>query len=338
MGSSSLTTTQIDVIATTRVVLSSIALVTCTFVVIVIVLFRKYQFPSSRLILWLSVASALQTFSFYTPPKEEVPSLCYFEAIWTSFFDWSIALWICVIATNLFQVVVLQKSGSEIVSYEKWYHAFVWVISLIVALLPLSQSGVYGDSGAWCWIVGTQQAWRVGVWYGPLFFFFGYVIIMYFWILKRLYAPSDALQKEGEEEARNRKRAAVKLARYPLIFIVLWIFPIINRAQNWISDSDGVFWLVLMHTICTSLQGTINSIVYCIDEDIFLHCTPVAIFSAFRQFKSSDTKTLLPQQVVRPYELRSDEEEASDVEVMRGSGSPIPVRDHDSMTDLEDED
>jgi len=142
---------------------------------------------------------------------------------------------------------------------------------------------------------------------GLCYFFFVYVIVMYIWCVKVLYTQkaSEFYQRENAEDTRNRWKASMRLTRYPLIFVLMWIFPIINRVQNWVAGDDGVFWLTLLHTICISIQGTLNSIAYCIDEDIFYHCTPKGIKQAFIGF----FKQRNSQQQIQKYHLRRNDEE-----------------------------
>jgi hypothetical protein len=69
---------------------------------------------------------------------------------------------------------------------------------------------------------------------------------MFFWLVAR--QRRDILYgSETKDEQKERWRAAMKLTRFPLIFILVWIFPFINRIQNWASGDDGVFWLYVCH-------------------------------------------------------------------------------------------
>jgi len=167
--------------------------------------------------------------------------------------------------------------------------------------------------------MNDYQAWRVAVWYGPLVIMFAYVVTMYVWIVKTLYnqKSSEFYQREAEEEQRNKWQAAIRLSRYPLIFIILWIFPIINRIQNWVQDDDGIFFLVLMHALCTSIQGFINSVTYCVDERILYHCSPSGTKSAFLTLISKEKRQ---EQQVQKYQLRDDTEEKVDEDDAVGQG------------------
>jgi 1-deoxy-D-xylulose 5-phosphate reductoisomerase len=64
--------------------------------------------------------------------------------------------------------------------------------------------------------------------------------------------------------------------------------------------------LVVLHTICVSLQGTINSIVYCYDEDILKQCTPSGMKATIVTYASPDKRKTLELQ---KYQLQHDEED-----------------------------
>jgi hypothetical protein len=93
--------------------------------------------------------------------------------------------------------------------------------------------------------------------------------------------------------------------------------------QNWIADDDGIFALVLLHTICISIQGTINSIVYCYDESILSHCSISGLIAGAKYVVSRDKGTM----ELRPYELQHEEkDEGSNRNSVDFDSSPDDVR------------
>jgi hypothetical protein len=143
-----LTSDEIQTAAKVRQALSVITLVTCLLLIGVIVLFQKYRFPNTRMVLWMTCVATLQALGYLIPFNQKNDGVCDFQAVWISFCDWAFALWIIVIAFNLHQMVVLGKKNTT--SYEKFYHAFVWGVAFIVSLLPfLGGVEIYGPAGAW---------------------------------------------------------------------------------------------------------------------------------------------------------------------------------------------
>jgi len=294
-----------DFISLVQDILSSITMITCAFLIMLILFFQKYRFMTSRLVLYLSVASTWQGIWYLIPlPKDNIP-LCDFQGFWITFGDWTVALWICIIAFNLHFTVIQRRDTSP---FEKWYHIVVWGLSFLIAALPFTGGPtVYGPAGAWCWIANQYTAWRIGIWYAPLIAMFLYVAITYFLILRELFVirRKGFYQTEAQEETRTKWRASMRLSRYPLIFVITWILPIINRVNDWVSN-DETFVLVLLHTICISMQGTINSIVFCYDEKIFDNCTLPGLKARAEIVVSKEKRKTMELQ---PYELKHDDKE-----------------------------
>lgn len=71
------------------------------------------------------------------------------------------------------------------------------------------------------------------------------------------------------------------------------------------NNDDGHFWLVLLHTISITIQGTINSVVYCIDEDIFYQCTPSGIKTGVSMLFSKKQRETVK---IQKYAMRLDED------------------------------
>lgn len=157
-----------------------------------------------------------------------------------------------------------------------------------------------------CWIPSEQPYWRLGIWYGPLLIFFIFVITMYTLVLKKLYSQkSSGGALEGEASAM-RWKSSMKLTRYPLVFILLWALPIVNRVQNTIAGDDGIFILNLLHTICVALQGALNSVIYCYDENIFAQCTATGIRLAISKKLSKEKQQ---SALVHEYQIDVSSEE-----------------------------
>jgi Slime mold cyclic AMP receptor len=168
-----------------RKTFAAITFVFCLLAAGYIILFQKFRFPATRLVLYLTltimfdmVCSSLLFFPSvpllfpfwltldigYVPkigyffdtassrpdPEsnsttdedyKDVDGLCVVQAWWISLGDWAVALWILVIAVNVYLQVV--KEILDTTYLEKWYHASVWTIALFFSLLPLI-FGAYG--------------------------------------------------------------------------------------------------------------------------------------------------------------------------------------------------
>jgi len=153
---------------------------------------------------------------------------------------------------------------------EGLYHGFVWVPSLFFAALPLF-AGVYGPAGAWCWIKSDSQVWRLCMLYIPLLLLFGFVIFLYVWMAIRVYKDWKEMKRRGQvNDLTKQRHIAVfkRLSAYPFIFILVWIFSIVNRLYDLVSDDNSIFLLAVLQCIFMPLQGFINALAFALDKEI----------------------------------------------------------------------
>jgi len=287
---STLTPFQVNVIIVVRVTTSSLSFLGSFFIIFSIVTFRKWKQMSTRLILYLSLSSLgeatanLLTIFIYNKETEPVyDGVCFAQGMMLQFFQVAEFLWTTVIALNLCFVVVLHK---RVRSFEKWYHIIVWSIVLIFAILPATTTSYgLGEQNYWCWITKDKvigDVWRFIIFYIPLYLCIMLVIILYIIIWRTVYKtfkifnrtfiknnPSlgdslldeDSIHSKDNQEKERQHHLLNKLKAYPIIFLCMWIFPTINRIQNWIENTD-IFALVLLQVLTAPLIGFVNSVVY----------------------------------------------------------------------------
>lgn len=138
-----------------------------------------------------------------------------------------------------------------------------------MSIIPLI-AGAYGPAGVWCWIKKTGSALplRFVTFYVPLYIMIAIMIYLYTVVIRTVNDTMAAGQNDIEDS--DRKRATTALARlrlYPIIFMVLYIAPTINRIYNWISNDD-IFVLYLGQVMTAPLLGFVNSLAYGLDEDL----------------------------------------------------------------------
>jgi hypothetical protein len=122
----------------------------------------------------------------------------------------------------------------------------------------------------------------------------------------------------------------MKLTRFPLIFVLVWIFPFINRITNWVDGSDGFMWLNVMHVISQGLQGILNAVVYFWDEDWRTQCTPDGIrVAAVTLLSRKEREAQKPQR----YELGDVSDEAT-----ASAGEPVVGLEEVSLATSSDSD
>eukprot|EP00003_Mantamonas_plastica_P025650 TRINITY_DN5075_c0_g1_i4.p1 TRINITY_DN5075_c0_g1~~TRINITY_DN5075_c0_g1_i4.p1 ORF type:complete len:323 (-),score=61.33 TRINITY_DN5075_c0_g1_i4:60-1028(-) len=252
-------------------VASSLSLIGCIATIFLIVVFERHRVAHIRIILFMMVAAAGKSASTLMGDVRDHPVLCDVQAFTTQFFDWATMIYTCCISFNVYQVIV--NKNLEVGKFEGWYHAVSWLVALLFACLPLIDDH-YGESGPWCWITRERDGdlWRFLLFYVPLIIFFVYILVTYILIVRavkkdpdvsvhRSFRERDSGIKEVELQVLRRLRA------YPLVFLLIWTFPLVNRMNDWINPGKPSLFLVFAHACTAPLQGFAYSLVYGLDSD-----------------------------------------------------------------------
>lgn len=108
-----------DILHTIKFSVSILSFLASLFMIFIIWLFRKYELFRQRLILYLSISSAITslTYLFATNPESSNTLKCTIDGFFATYCDWSVLLWILNITFNLtYQVQALanrKSSGSS---------------------------------------------------------------------------------------------------------------------------------------------------------------------------------------------------------------------------------
>jgi len=174
--------------------------------------------------------------------------------------------WITIIAVDLSLVVFVNVTPKR----ELFYHFAVWSFALLAMGLPFSTHG-YGIAGLWCWLAWEKgQIWRWVIYYIPLFVCMILVSTIFFYLfyLAKLKLVNTSTKSEVQTEPVQQNLAnnlLFKLAAYPLIFWICYIFSIINRIYDLVSPNES-FALFLLESLTTPLIGFLNALAYFLGE------------------------------------------------------------------------
>ena len=282
---------QCKTINTIRIVVSSLALVGCVFIICSLFLLGLHTHFANRLLLYLTVCGIMQSVCYLS--KDSQGSTC--EALgWLLYYSglatW---FWICCITFNIYMNAVKMK---QTVQHEKKYHVISWGIPLVVSFVLLAV-GAYGPAGGGCWMSDKEEL-RFGMWYGPLIFTILILFLVYPYIIWKVYK----LEESGNlDQIKKRRMTFLKddvkpLIAYPIVYLLVSIFPLIHRIQNSIS-TDTVYALVILHALCSPLQSALNAIVHALSQDILSKLRPhrikMVIENLFRNERPLITDTTL---------------------------------------------
>ncbi|XP_048855123.1 LOW QUALITY PROTEIN: cyclic AMP receptor-like protein A [Brienomyrus brachyistius] len=260
---------QCTVILTVKRATATFSLIGCVFMLFVIWLFRRYNSLAQKMIVSLTVAAFFDSVAYVMGEDHPEGALCNFQALWLTYFDWCALAWVCLITVNLYANLVKEMRTEQ---YTIPYHVLAWGVPLLMSCLPLF-AGYYGPAGPWCWITDNHVAWRFGIWYIPLFLLIFLMICCY---VRIIYVANKRMQSWFGTFNPDRERRKVSLAEeikplkwYPSVYLLVSLFPLINRIHNALYPRTPVFSLTLMHVFSGPLHGLANAVVFGLDRDIW---------------------------------------------------------------------
>ena len=184
---------------------------------------------------------------------------------------------ICCLVFDLFLKVYFNKYTER---FEFGYVLIIFVSPLLHSWIPFFRFA-YGPSGAWCWIRDknledcsnfTTGIWmRFSLYFVPLYILMPILFILLVLMLVRLWRQgtrwvgsfdqgANTLRKQMEKEIRP-------LLAYPIIFLVINLFPLVNRIVNIFYPDAPILALYFLVAIFFPLQGTLVTIAFVLDPE-----------------------------------------------------------------------
>lgn len=259
--------------------------VTCSlFALVIIVLFKKFQDSSHRMIVHLSVATVLFSVALCLADFVDQPStLCRIQGALLTLFGWNCCLWIITIMCNIyFKLVYLV----ELNKYEILLTVFNWAFPCIVSGLPFADD-MYGPAGAWCWLK-TDWRWGLALWYSLRIATIVVVIVTTVHVIVIVYRirnqrVSLAASLESVDDDISTLRT------FPIMFFLVNLFPVVDSLYNTIvirDDQSGyVFPLLLLHVVCEPLFPIVIVLVYAFNRNTRNKLNRAAVYEAFRSWR-----------------------------------------------------
>eukprot|EP00049_Salpingoeca_infusionum_P015975 m.317885 g.317885 ORF g.317885 m.317885 type:complete len:328 (-) comp15987_c2_seq2:109-1092(-) len=254
---------QCQSIVTLQTFTAALSFTGCFVTLLLAAVLKRWRYYAERLILSMTIAALLDALPYFLVRRHDVETnRCTAQAFLMTYFDWSVLLWICCMTINVYANFARKRSLEH---FERWFHAICWGVPLIFACIPFGWSDGYGPAGVWCWITVKHPGLQFGVWYAPMLILILAVVVIYAKVHKkvlrqgRAYHGFDSSAIAAGDEAQKEIGA---LRLYPLVYLFLSIFSVINRIQNAARPHSPIFALFIMQVCITPLQGFINVFVY----------------------------------------------------------------------------
>lgn len=256
-------------------------------VIFAIILFRKVQLFTQRLILYLSIAAMLYSVAtassktdYYTV-NEDTEEFCKWIAFATQYTQWCLLMAVCVITGDIL-VRMVRTEKAEHPNKTSPYLELFYIVLIFLApasfnWLPLLWH-LYGISGDWCWVRDTVvgddghcqthnkkgQALQFGLWYGPLFLVCCMIVISYviiYFLLRYQRRHMNIYNLEKIQLIREIRREIYCIIWYPIVFMIINIFPLADRIYM-LFTYEPLYVLLVLHAFFSPLQGGFICLVY----------------------------------------------------------------------------
>ena len=272
--------------------MGAVSLVASVIVILLILILKKYIHFVQRLILYLSIATALNAvalilnFSKVVKHNGSKPMdiLCEAVAFIYQSTRWSITLAYACLTFTLLIAAVFNTTGERL---EIVYVTGTFVFPLLFNWVPFLFDS-YGPSGPWCSIrtenydfdddgnVSNCSTHNIGVtlsfglWYIPNYALLNLLLIAYIVVMinimrkRRHWKGIYSTASDVHSERKNFKELVMTIILYPLVFFIISIFSLLNRIYILVMHEPN-FYLWLLHAIFSPLQGGFVAVVYALD-------------------------------------------------------------------------
>lgn len=181
---------------------SSLSLIGIFFIVVTYAISTSFHKPINRLVFYASVGNIFTNVATLMS-RQHLPfpdsPLCQFQAFLIQMFMPADAYWTLAMACNVWLTFYRKYDKTQLRRLEKYYIILCYGIPLIPAIAFLfiqsARNGhMYGNATLWCWISTSWDAFRIGLFYGPVWFAIILTMIIYMRAGKDIWAKRKQLQ------------------------------------------------------------------------------------------------------------------------------------------------
>lgn len=270
-------------------------------VILFIFLFKKHQFFTQRLILYLAFSSLFFSIegcmNVVSSKVYDVPSLMRY-CVFTGFLDQVTSWWIIMatfcIMLDIFIKVLTFKNTERL----EWvYVSLIFVLPLVLTSWIPFIDGAYGPAGPFCWIrsknLSDCSKYKLGfalqfvLYFIPLYVLMAVVLILLVVSILLLRRKSKSWVGRYDHDAAQLKRRMQTEIRplfiYPIIIICTNILPCINQIYDAILIHETQVWLWYLSLTTYKLQGVLITLGFTMDRETRSKLTLAQISAALRR-------------------------------------------------------
>ena len=293
-----------------------VSLLASCLVIALVVLFKKWQFFTQRLVLYLAISVAFQSIAamiikvdYNNETSDFYVHFCRFSGFVLQNASWTVLNAVASITVYIFVGAVFSKQTDR---FEAVYLFFIFVFPLLINWIPFIDFA-YGNSGVWCWIRSVDnyyfcnnflfgQILQFVLWYIPLYLILTILLFLYVIILvkihcynRRRWTGSYELADE-QHQIKMMSREIRSLLRYPLIYFLINLFPLALRIYGIFgNDNSKVLPLWILTAIFYPIQGGFMALAFTLDPDTRKRLRWVQIKSAAKELCRRSDKDFISE-------------------------------------------
>ncbi len=286
--------------------ISAIAVLATLFAIFIIIIFKKWQCFSQRLIIYLivttmlvSLARALERVDYLSSTYTDAHrGFCTFIGYVTLNVTWMFFFSVAFITLYLLLTVV---SNWHMERYERVYVFFIFVFPWTFTWIPLVKHA-YGRAGAWCWIrsidvdtckpIAFGRVIQLVIFYIPITLVVLFEVVAYLVILCKLHSLrkrwKTSISNTPEETTTNKllRNELYSLFAYPIIHIASLIPLVAMLIYEWVTSTPSlVLWYLVAISIPT--QGILFTLILTLNADTRRRLRWSHFHSAIKNYKTS---------------------------------------------------
>ena len=313
----------------------------CIFVIIVIFLLKKNSFFIQRLIIYLCIATLVQSAGFIlllhrlgdNSESKVSEVICMISGFLNQLSLWYMTLDLVVITFVLLLTGVFNKNVAH---FERLYVVLIFIFPLTFNWIPFIDSS-YGRHGTTCWIRnlnhddnctehGFGSILQFAVWRAEFYSFLVVMVPIYIVVIvfltkqKYCYRRKSEIITAAEYETRvlQKNLQEEMWGLVILIFgvVTLNVFPTANGIYNLVNPDKPSLPLSMLQAIFIPLQGAYIALVFLLDRE------------TIKRLKYRDFKAAMKQRnMIREYPVANGEE-SSDSATSRERSLMTPYSEH----------
>ena len=318
---------------------ATVSALCCIFVIIVIFLLKKNGFFIQRLIVYLCIATLVNSVAFilllhrlgHNSDSKVIEVMCSISGFFNHLSLWYITMDFVVFTFVLLLTGVFNKNVARL---EGLCIVLIFVFPLTFNWIPFINN-TYGRHEATCWIRGLNYdnctEYNFGtilqnvLWRGPFYFILAVMLPIYIvvvvYLTKQKYCnrrKSEIITAAEYETTALQKHLHEEL--WPLVLLTFGLlalnaFPTANAIHNIINPNSPSLALEMLRAIFSPLQGAYIALIYLLDR------------GTIKRLKYSHLKAAIKQRhVVNEYPIEA--EQASDSATSRDRSLVTPYRDY----------